>query len=570
MSAEQTLIAVVINLLLLGTIQFFVPGLWSVPILLYMGTVLGLIYTFLPFASFLSSDTRDMRHGLLPLALACYALSLLNVSGILPVRNEKPTVTAGSVYTVDLTPEYMQQKPIHDVHFADTVAASNDSLMVKLGSEGTAVVGIDDAILASYSLERLVDGKGVTITPLEPLSERARELFLVSFDDATPTGYELVANQPEEAGRILELRSKGHRATVTKKFFFNPHTYAVTLCLSIDPRGTTVRPRIMLPAPHITSLTAEANRYQGVLFNDRSSVEKVAAADIATRIWAAPTLFGVEDRYAVHALVNDVDHFVRRAYYVPMAQGSMAAILEGPEISEATDWHMTFYVGPKELNALEAVDNRLVGMLDYGWLAWLSRLLLGLLNYIYASLQNYGWAIVVVAVLVRLALFPATLGSQRSSQKRTELMRRINSLEKRYKNDPDRLMQEKMELHRQFGSEFSLLRDVFPGVAQVLLFVAFNRVLSSSVELYKASFYWVPDLSMPDPLYVFPVVTGLFMAIQLLTQKGMGVGQRFAFTMLSLLIVGFMAKLSAGLSLYFAASAAASYLLTLVQKLFKL
>lgn len=568
MSSEQTLIAVVINLLFLGTIQFFAPAFWSGAVLLYMGTMLGIMYSFMPFATFLSSETREMRHGLLPFALACYTLFILNVSGILPIHNEKP-VTAGSAYTIDITPEYMQQKPLYNVNFIDA-QASEDSRVVSMGKDGSAVIGIADAILASYTLDRLVDGKHVEITPLEPLADRARELFLVSFDDAAPTGYELMANEPTQDGQMLELRSKGHRATITKKFLFNPRTYAVTMLLAIDPRGGTVRPRIMLPAPHITSLTAEANRYQGVLFNDRSSVEKVSVADIAARIWAAPTLFGVEDRYAVHALVNDTDHFVRRAYYVPMAQGSMAAILEGPEISEPTNWSLTFYVGPKELQALDAVDNRLVGMLDYGWLAWLSRLLLALLNGIYASLQNYGWAIVVVAALVRLALFPISIGSQRSSQKRTELMRRLSSVEKRYKNDPDRLMQEKMELHRQFGSEFSLLKDVLPGVAQVLLFVAFNRVLSSSVELYKASFYWVPDLSMPDPFYVFPVVTGLFMAIQLLTQKGMGAGQRFAFAMLSLLIVGFMAKLSAGLSLYFAASATASYLLTQVQKFFKL
>src|SRR5439155_4935251 len=113
--------------------------------------------------------------------------------------------------------------------------------------------------------------------------------------------------------------------------------------------------------------------------------------------WFAPTFFATDNRYFVHALVNDTQHFTKRAYSKATGTIDLYAILEGPAIQEKTTWNLSFYFGPKELAAMGKVDIRLEQTFDYAWfLAPVAKILLAMLVFFKGFLGNYGFAIILL------------------------------------------------------------------------------------------------------------------------------------------------------------------------------
>ena len=142
-------------------------------------------------------------------------------------------------------------------------------------------------------------------------------------------------------------------------------------------------PRIFFPGPYIQQLS-DREVINGIVYSDRGRLKKISrkSKDIEIGVWAAPTLFGVEDRYFVNALVDDRQGFVHRAYFRTDGVDRLTAVLEGPELKEKQSWHLSFYCGPKEAHAMGVVDQRLESTLEYGWLAPLAKGMMYLLNFI--------------------------------------------------------------------------------------------------------------------------------------------------------------------------------------------
>ena len=208
---------------------------------------------------------------------------------------------------------------------------------------------------------------------------------------------------------------------------------------------------------------------------------------------------------------------------------------------------MSFYFGPKEDEAMNGVDPRLTQTLDHsGILAPLSRLLLLILKYLYSFLHNYGWAIIVMTFLINLILLPLNLKSAQSMKKYADFQKKLTYLQQRYKDDPDTLARERTELISKNG---------MPGVGgcltklmQLPIFFALSRVLSSSIELYKAPFIlWIHDLSAPDPLYILPMLIMVSMILQPVSNDPK---QRFTMIAVALVFGALATKFSAGLCLY--------------------
>ena len=117
---------------------------------------------------------------------------------------------------------------------------------------------------------------------------------------------------------------------------------------------------------------------------------------------------------------------MQRAYFNLLDKKQLTAIVEGPSVHKKTEWTLSFYLGPKESTAMTAVDNRLEKALDYsGFWAPISRLLLLILNWLFLYLHNYGWAIVILTILIKLVLIPFSLRAERGSKERTESQKRL-------------------------------------------------------------------------------------------------------------------------------------------------
>jgi YidC/Oxa1 family membrane protein insertase len=333
--------------------------------------------------------------------------------------------------------------------------------------------------------------------------------------------------------------------------------YQVDLKIRIIPHHDTVQARVLFGAPVLReteqingqSNSLKEDAISGIANNQRGSIEKVALANIDLhKGWFLPTFFGSEDRYFVHALIADPQSFAQRGYYDMYGHQGLISILESSPFNTSKEWSLSFYLGPKEDQAMNAVDPRLEQTLEHsGMLAPLSRFLLLVLKYLYGFVHNYGWAIIIMTVLINLILLPLNIKSAQSMKKNAEVQKKLVYLQHRYKDDPDTLNRERNELLSKDG--MAMVGGCLPKLLQLPIFFALSRVLSSSIELYKAPFIgWIQDLSVPDPYYVLPTLIGLSLIFQ--PNAMTDAKQRFMMLALALIFWAVALKFSAGLCLY--------------------
>jgi YidC/Oxa1 family membrane protein insertase len=170
------------------------------------------------------------------------------------------------------------------------------------------------------------------------------------------------------------------------------------------------------------------------------------------------------------------------------------------------------FVGPKDLDVLRAINPPLDRLVDYGWFSIVAKPLFLGLRYLHDRwTHNYGWAIVLLTVLINLAMFPLKLKSIRSAQEMQRISPIVKGIQEKYKgykfNDPrkQRMNQEVMKLYQEH--HINPLGGCLPMVLQLPFLYGFYRVLDLSIELRHAPWFaWIKDLSAPDHLYILPTL----------------------------------------------------------------
>jgi YidC/Oxa1 family membrane protein insertase len=196
-----------------------------------------------------------------------------------------------------------------------------------------------------------------------------------------------------------------------------------------------------------------------------------------------------------------------------------------PDTGRAWEGRVRLYVGPKEWERLTALGVGLEGAQarNYGHLLWIPWLpmwwfclpLLWLMNFFGTHLpgQNYGLAIILLTVLVKVLFYPLTQKSMSSMKKMQVLQPQLNALRSKYRSDPQRMQREQMDLYRKHG--VNPMGGCLPMIVQIPIFYALYLTLQFSVELQGAHFLlWITDLSKKDPYYVLPILMGASMLVQ--------------------------------------------------------
>ena len=179
----------------------------------------------------------------------------------------------------------------------------------------------------------------------------------------------------------------------------------------------------------------------------------------------------------------------------------------------AGELSLTFYAGPKIQERMEAVAPHLERTVDYGWLWLIAEPLFWLLSWIHGFVANWGWAIIILTILIKLAFFQLSATSYKSMARMRKLQPRILALRERHAADKQRMNQAMMELYRK--EKINPLGGCLPILVQIPVFIALYWVLLESVELRQAPFIgWLDDLSLHDPYFVLPVLMGVTMLIQ--------------------------------------------------------
>jgi YidC/Oxa1 family membrane protein insertase len=240
--------------------------------------------------------------------------------------------------------------------------------------------------------------------------------------------------------------------------------------------------------------------------------------------------------------------------------------LVGAAVSLGADNHFRLFVGPKDLDLLKRVDPKLEQVVSFGWLSILAKPLFLAVNWFHKSfIHNFGWAIVLVTIVINLALFPLRFTNMKSMRKMQALKPQIDAINAKYKNigltDPRKAeqTQEVQALYKKNG--VNPLGGCLPMLIQLPFFIAFYKVFTVSVEMRGAGWLWVTDLSQPEnlPLHILPLV---MIASQFWMQKmtpaasmGGDPGQQKMMQYMMPLIFGFMFyNLPSGLVLYYLTS----------------
>jgi len=195
---------------------------------------------------------------------------------------------------------------------------------------------------------------------------------------------------------------------------------------------------------------------------------------------------------------------------------------------------------------------------DYGMFTIFSKPLFWLLDHIHSLVRNWGVAIILLTLLIKLAFYKLTQAQFRSMGKMRKLQPRIQQLKERYGDDRQKFGQAMMDIYKK--EKVNPLGGCLPILVQIPIFIALYWVLLESVELRQAGFLWVPDLSRPDPYFILPVINGAFMIItqRLTPMMGMDPMQRKVMQWLPVVFAVLFAFFPAGLVLYWAANSGIS------------
>ena len=224
---------------------------------------------------------------------------------------------------------------------------------------------------------------------------------------------------------------------------------------------------------------------------------------------------------------------------------------------ETATFRTAVYAGPKDYDALQEFGHLASNVIDLGWFSFIARGMSWLLRSIYGFIGNWGVAIILLTLLVRVLLLPFVIPQFRNMAKQRALKPEIDKINELYKDDREKKGAAMMELWRKH--KVNPLGGCLPVLLQMPIFFALYQTLSTSIELYHAPFiWWWIDLSSPDPLYVLPIILGALMFIQQkLTPVQMDATQaKVMLYAMPLMMTFFMLLLPTGLCLYMVTSSA--------------
>jgi len=203
---------------------------------------------------------------------------------------------------------------------------------------------------------------------------------------------------------------------------------------------------------------------------------------------------------------------VTRAFYLRSVSGGLyqAGVLLSGSGMVAT----SLYAGPQDQQLLGTLAPGFDLVVDYGWLTFLAAPLFWVLSWLHRLTDNWGWAIVLVTVLLKALFYPLAAASYRSMARMRLIMPRLQKIKEAYSNDQARLQQEMMRLYQE--EKINPLGGCLPILVQIPVFIALYWVLLASVEMRHAPWIgWITDLSSRDPYFILPILMGLTMIVQM-------------------------------------------------------
>ena len=348
-----------------------------------------------------------------------------------------------------------------------------------------------------------------------------------------------------ETKRLTMIYRDPNGLTASRVLTFSGDTFLIGQQVTLENQGATPYDGFVTMRLNTAPFTAKPGRYNemGAYINSKLVVDTADDAAEAlgkfrgklTRVdW-----IGYMDQYFLTALVMpDLSETPEAALpslsaayqdHGGLAVGASFPLNLGPAKKQIFSYD--FYYGPKSNDDLKAAGHNLSKSVDLGWFSFLATPLAWLLRQIYSVVGNYGLAIILVTMIIKICLWPLTAKSYRSMKEMQKLQPKVAKLREKYGDNKEAMNREIMQLYKTF--KVNPLGGCLPMLLQIPFFIAFYRVLDSLLELRGAPFVlWIQDLAAPDRLGSFgftiplfepptgiPVLTLLMGASMILQQK---------------------------------------------------
>jgi len=426
--------------------------------------------------------------------------------------------TAGSSYRIPSAQD-LSLPAEKTITFAEVVTSADAQTIVvdtnRYQATFTTVGGTLD--LLAYPDHCDVDGK--PLQAVQHASSPQQASFIVALGQDTPLNYQYDGQKTLENGDVtVAFSARMNDWSIQKTFVLHRDSYVIDLLLGFHAKNShaaSIRPRVFIAPPQLQGLSRDV--VSGVVYDvEKSVLRQVTDTQRSVDAWVVPQMIGMENSYFAHVLIADKDGFAQRGYFTGTESSWVSAIVEGPALTESASFSLSYYVGPKSLVALNAVDQRLEALLNFGWLSWFAKLIMRLLAWFYEYVSNYGLAIILLTILLKLVLLPFSMKSARYMEMQQRLQPRVAALRKKYANDTQAFNLELVRLYQEHNvSPVTFLLGCLLMVPQWPLFFAMYRVLSNVVDLYQAPFFgWITDLSAKDPYYVLPAMVVILTFLQ--------------------------------------------------------
>ena len=302
----------------------------------------------------------------------------------------------------------------------------------------------------------------------------------------------------------LTLKKGDGEYTIIKKFTFRNSIYAFDFSVKVLKNGKLFKEEFSVYAgPDLGDLQKKKYSHLGAVAlvdNDKIKTDKKIKPDMDIH-WIA-----LESKYFCFAFLPTNSNSLLAGYTKLKDGHYIYANLTTPA-------ELEIYAGPKSSETIAAVDHKLDKIIRFGMFGFIGKPLLYVLNWLYSIFGNYGVAIIVLTLLIRIVFYPLSFKSYKSMREMAKLQPKLKELQAKYKGKPDQLNKATMELYKKH--KVNPFGGCLPMLIQIPVFFALYNVLLNAIELRGAPFVlWITDLSSKDPYYILPIIMGITMYIQ--------------------------------------------------------
>jgi YidC/Oxa1 family membrane protein insertase len=395
-------------------------------------------------------------------------------------------------------------------------------------ADSTDLVDIVMRLVGSGNRKPKEDPKPIELVHL---TEGMPKPLSVSFPDSTidisedgfyeADGSLLDMTQGAEPRSLKFVQSYPGEMKVEKTFTFHPDKYGFELEVQVQNLGAAPlnqnsalawRQYVDPAAPRdsyahdgpVSYIAKEIDRPEVY----KMEADKIIGPDVS---WG-----GFESKYFIAAMIPQDPSLTSLRM---TKDGDMVTVgLKGPKNvippGQSGRFNYSLYLGPKDYNLLKAQNLSLENAIDFGsWLKWLAIPLLVVLKFLYGYVQNYGIAIIILTLLIKIIFWPLGNKSYKSMKELQKLQPKMAALREKFKDNKQRLGEETMALYK--AHKVNPMGGCLPMVVQIPVFFGLYKALLYAIELrHSPFFWWIQDLSAKDPYYITPIIMGATMFIQ--------------------------------------------------------